>query len=105
MGCRSLPATQRDWAGSLADNAPAVGPVDQNAKVAEYFGVMLAQDPRVDKLDVAPGKMFRAFSFERRDIVPIIETEAFARRRCGHIGTITRPPALALEGAETTRGI
>ncbi len=79
MGCRSLPATpQGESADMPADKDEGAGPgqVDGNAHVAEYFGVMLAQDPRVDKLET-PGKLFRGFSFERRDLAPFIETEAF----------------------------
>ena len=44
--------------------------------IAEYYGVMLAQDPRTDALK-NPTDMFRAYSMERRDRAPFIETEAF----------------------------
>ena len=44
--------------------------------IAEYYGVMLAQDPRADALKT-PTEMFRAYSMERRDRAPFIETEAF----------------------------
>jgi len=44
--------------------------------LAEYYGVMLAQDPRTDALK-NPTDMFRAYSMERRDRAPLIETEAF----------------------------
>lgn len=57
MGCRTL-------------NDPAA------TNVAEYFGVMIGQDPKTDALD-EPTKMFRAFSLERRDLAPFIETEDF----------------------------
>jgi beta-galactosidase len=43
---------------------------------AEYFGVMIGQDKRTDEL-AGPTNMFRAFSFERRDLAPFIETEDF----------------------------
>ena len=78
MGCRSLPASQGSNVDNPADKDPgaAAGSTDANVGVAEYFGVMLAQDPRVDKLS-SPTAMFRAFTFERRDTAPIIETEAF----------------------------
>ncbi len=79
MGCRSLPATPVGEAANMpADADPGAGPgqADRNARVAEYFGVMLAQDPRVDKLGT-PTQLFRAFSFERRDLAPVIETESF----------------------------
>ena len=44
--------------------------------VAEYFGVMIGQDPKTDAL-AGPKDMFRAYSAERRDRAPIIETEDF----------------------------
>ena len=44
--------------------------------VAGYFGVMIGQDPRTDQL-AGPTNMFRAYSAERRDRAPLIETEDF----------------------------
>ncbi|HEX3719362.1 MAG TPA: DUF4982 domain-containing protein [Verrucomicrobiae bacterium] len=44
--------------------------------LAEYYGVMIGQDPRTDELDGTQA-MFRAYSGERRDRAPIIETEDF----------------------------
>jgi beta-galactosidase len=44
--------------------------------VAEYFGVMVGQDARTDTLKT-PTAMFRAYSAERRDRAPLIETEDF----------------------------
>ncbi len=57
MGCRTL-------------NDPAATPI------AEYFGVMIGQDARTDALKT-PTQMFRAYSAERRDRAPLIETEDF----------------------------
>jgi beta-galactosidase len=57
MGCRTL-------------NEPAATPV------AEYFGVMIGQDPRTDRLPNYTA-LFRAYSAERRDKAPLIETEDF----------------------------
>ena len=57
MGCRTL-------------NDP------ETTKIAEYFGVMIGQDPKTDAL-VKPTDQFRAFSQERRDLAPFIETEDF----------------------------
>jgi beta-galactosidase len=57
MGCRTL-------------NDPATTPL------AEYFGVMVGQDPRTDALK-NPQDMFRAYSAQRRDRAPLIETEDF----------------------------
>jgi beta-galactosidase len=44
--------------------------------IAEYFGVMVGQDPRTDRL-TSPTHMFRAYNAERRDRAPIIEAEDF----------------------------
>jgi len=44
--------------------------------IAEYYGVMIGQDPRTDAL-VNRGDMFRAYSAERRDRAPLIEMEDF----------------------------
>jgi beta-galactosidase len=44
--------------------------------IAEYYGVMVGQDARTDKL-TGPTAMFRAYSAERRDRAPLIETEDF----------------------------
>jgi beta-galactosidase len=44
--------------------------------IAEYYGVMIGQDPRTDKI-VAPGSIFRGYSIDRRDRAPLIETEDF----------------------------
>jgi beta-galactosidase len=63
MGCRTLQGT------SAADNAA-------NTEAAEYFGVMIGQDPRTDRL-ATPTEMFRAYSAQRRDRAPLIETEDF----------------------------
>ncbi len=57
MGCRSLtePGT---------------------TEVAQYYGVMIGQDDAKDKRK-GPTDMFRAYSDERRDRAPLIETEDF----------------------------
>ena len=44
--------------------------------IAEYYGVMIGQAPQTDELK-GPQDMFRAYSAERRDRAPIIETEDF----------------------------
>ena len=44
--------------------------------IAEFFGVMIGQDPRTDQLS-GPGAMFRGYSAERRGRAPLIETEDF----------------------------
>ncbi len=57
MGCRTL-------------NEPAATPV------AEFFGVMIGQDEQKDSRQ-GQTDLFRAFSWERRDLAPFIETEDF----------------------------
>ena len=57
MGCRTL-------------DDPGATPI------AEYYGVMIGQDPRTDALKT-PTELFRAYSVERRDRAPLIETEDF----------------------------
>jgi beta-galactosidase len=44
--------------------------------VAEFFGVMIGQDPRTEQL-AEPSAMFRGYSANRRDRAPLIETEDF----------------------------
>jgi beta-galactosidase len=44
--------------------------------IAEYYGVMIGQAPQTDAL-TDPKAMFRAYSAERRDRAPIVETEDF----------------------------
>jgi len=44
--------------------------------VAEYYGVMIGQAPQTDALS-GPSAMFRAYSADRRDRAPLIETEDF----------------------------
>ncbi len=44
--------------------------------IAEYYGVMLGQDSRTDKL-TNHVDMFRAYSAERRDRAPLVEAEDF----------------------------
>ncbi len=57
VGCRSL-------------NEPSATPI------AGYFGVMIGQDARTDELKSST-EMFRAYSAERRDRAPFLETEDF----------------------------
>ena len=49
---------------------------EASTSVAEYFGVMIGQDRRTDEL-TNHTQLFRAYSTERRDRAPIIETEDF----------------------------
>jgi beta-galactosidase len=44
--------------------------------IAEYYGVMIGQDKGTEAL-TGPKDMFRAYSAERRDLAPIVETEDF----------------------------
>jgi beta-galactosidase len=50
---------------------------DQGATpITEYFGVMIGQDPKTDALK-GPEDLFRAYSAQRRDRLPLVETEDF----------------------------
>ena len=44
--------------------------------IAEFYGVMIGQDPKTDAL-TSPSDMFRGYSANRRDRAPLIETEDF----------------------------
>src|SRR5664280_2025531 len=44
--------------------------------VAEFYGIMIGQDPRTDAL-ATPTAMFRGYSAQRRDRAPLIETEDY----------------------------
>jgi beta-galactosidase len=60
--------------GGRGNGTPATNTPTNN--IAEYFGVMIGQDKGTDALQ-GPTDMFRAYSAERRDKAPIIETEDF----------------------------
>jgi beta-galactosidase len=53
------------------DNAAAAA----ISSIAEYYGVMIGQDPRTDR--VTGDAIFRGYSIPRRDRAPLIETEDF----------------------------
>jgi beta-galactosidase len=70
---------QYDPNGGRVTGSRGNASVDLNTAVtpiAEYYGVMLAQDPRTDEL-INRTDMFRAYSIERRDRAPLIECEDF----------------------------
>ena len=70
---------QYDPNGGRVTGSRGNASVDLNTAVtpiSEYYGVMMAQDPRSDAL-TNPTDMFRAYSIERRDRAPFIETEDF----------------------------
>jgi len=78
---RQMVALRKQWDPSVGRVIGSRGnaSVDLNTAVtpiAEYYGVMMAQDPRSDAL-TNPTDMFRAYSVERRDRAPLIETEDF----------------------------
>jgi len=78
---RQMTALQKQWdpygqrAVGSRDSSDA-GPNQLLTPLSGYFGVMIAQDPRVDKL-AQPTDLFRGYSAERRDLAPIIEVEDF----------------------------
>jgi beta-galactosidase len=59
--------------------------------VAEYFGVMIGQDPKTDAL-TGPTEMFRGYSATRRDRAPLIETEDFREEGARRIWDDYSPP-------------
>lgn len=69
---------------------------DSNAAAAinnlcEYYGVMVGQDDRTDKLPT-PAAIFRGYSAERRDRAPLIETEDFRDEALRSIWDDYSPP-------------
>jgi beta-galactosidase len=59
--------------------------------IAEYYGVMMAQDTGVENLN-SPTAMFRAYSDERRDRAPIIETEDYRQEGSRRMWDAFSPP-------------
>jgi beta-galactosidase len=59
--------------------------------IAEYFGVMIGQDPQTDAL-TGPTDMFRGYSAARRDRAPLIETEDFREEGARRIWDDYSPP-------------
>jgi beta-galactosidase len=74
MGCRSLHET--------ASNA-----------IAEYFGVMVGEDRRIEELK-SPEDLFRAYSAQRRDRAPLIEAEDFRDEAARRFWDEYSPPHL-----------
>jgi beta-galactosidase len=72
MGCRTL-------------NDPGT------TNIAELFEVMIGQDPKTDALK-KPSDQFRAFSQERRDLAPFIETEDFRDEAARRFWDDNSPP-------------
>jgi beta-galactosidase len=70
--------------------------------LAEYFGIMIGQDPRTDALDT-PTAMFRGYSMERRDRAPLIETEDFREEGARRFWDDYSPPYFGFKkGASDT---
>ena len=59
--------------------------------IAEYYGVMIGQDPRTDRV-VKPGQMFRAYSVARRNRAPLIECEDFRDEAARRFWDNSSPP-------------
>jgi beta-galactosidase len=76
-GCRTL-------------NEPSATPI------AGYFGVMIGQDPRTDELK-GYTNMFRAYSAERRDRAPLIETEDFRDEAARRFWDDYSPPSFGFK--------
>jgi beta-galactosidase len=67
--------------------------------IAGYFGVMIGQDPRTDALS-SPTEMFRAYSAERRDRAPFIETEDFRDEAARRFWDDYSPPHFGFKKGE-----
>jgi beta-galactosidase len=59
--------------------------------VAEFYGVMIGQDPRTDAL-TDPSAMFRGYSADRRNRAPLIETEDFRDEAARRFADDYSPP-------------
>jgi beta-galactosidase len=59
--------------------------------IAEFFGIMIGQDPRTDQL-ATPAAMFRGYSAERRDRAPLIETEDYREEGARRFWDDDSPP-------------
>ena len=59
--------------------------------LAEFFGIMIGQDPRTDALE-GPAAMFRGYSAERRDRAPLIETEDYREEGARRFWDDDSPP-------------
>ena len=59
--------------------------------VAEYFGVMIGQDPKTDQLN-GHDAIFRGYSADRRDRAPLIETEDFREEAARRYWNEFSPP-------------
>ena len=67
--------------------------------IAEYFGVMIGQDARTDEL-ANKSELFRAFSLERRDRAPFIETEDFRDEAARRFWDDFSPPHFGFKKGE-----
>src|ERR1035438_4766469 len=64
--------------------------------IAEFYGVMIGQDPRTDQLNT-PTAMFRGYSAQRRDRAPLIETEDFREEGARRFWDDYSPPYFGFE--------
>ncbi len=64
--------------------------------IAEFYGVMIGQDPRTDQL-AGPTAMFRGYSAQRRDRAPLIETEDFRDESARRFWDDFSPPSFGFK--------
>ena len=69
--------------------------------IAEYYGVMLAQNPRADTLRNS-NDIFRAYSIARRDRAPLIEAEDFREEAARRFWDDYSPPFSVSRKGRTT---
>jgi beta-galactosidase len=66
------------------------------AAVAEYFGVMIGEDPQKDKRQ-GPAEVFRGYSDERRDKAPFLEAEDFRDEAARRFWDDYSPPSFGFK--------
>jgi len=85
---------QRDPDGGRVIGARGNDNVAANTAItplAEFFGIMIGQDPRTDALE-GPTAMFRGYSAQRRDRAPLIETEDYREEGARRFWDDDSPP-------------
>jgi beta-galactosidase len=93
---KQMIALQQQWDPAGQRVVGSRGSSDEAANralttVSQYFGVMIAQDPRTEQL-AQPESLFRGFSAERRDKAPIIEVEDYREEGARRFWDAYSPP-------------
>jgi beta-galactosidase len=93
---RQMVALRKEWDPGGGRAMGTRGNSDNQANsaltpVAEYYGVMMAQDRRLDQA-ATPTALFRGYSIERRDRAPVIEAEDFREEAARRFWDNDSPP-------------